>query len=94
MDEIVFSSQDELYKRIQPALRSKKKLLSKDGFKSIEIPEIWNYMRNVKWSNKFGLELCDMVDDILNTSNVDISEYCLKERRKKSTLEMSLPKLK
>ena len=94
MDDIVFSSQDELYKRVLPALRSKKKLLSKDGFKSIELPEIWSYMRNVKWSNKFGLELCDMVDDILNTSNVDISEYCLKERRKKSTVEMSLPQLK
>ena len=94
MEDIVFSSQEELYKRVLPALRSKKKLLSKDGFKSIELSEIWDYMRNVKWSSSFGLELCDMVDDILNVSNVDISEYCLKVRKKKSTNEVELPKLK
>ncbi len=94
MEEIVFSSQEDLYKRVLPALRSKKKLLSKDGFKSIDISEIWDYMRLIKWSNSFGLELCDMVDDILNTSNLDISEYCLKEKKKKTTMEMELPKLK
>ena len=103
MDEIVFSSQDELYKRVLPALRSKKKLLSKDGFKSIELPEIWR--REVKATLLFkmyeeeGNEESPSYGDLANideiiTSNVDISEYCLKERRKKSTIEMSLPKLK
>lgn len=94
MEDIVFSSQEELYKRVLPALRSKKRLLSKDGFKSIELDEIWDYMRNVKWVSSFGLELCDMVDDILHESNVDISEYCLKVRKKKSVNDLELPKLK
>ena len=94
MEDIVFSSQEELFKRLLPALRSKKKLLSKDGFKSIELSEIWDYMRNKKWSSVTGLELCEMVDDILNSPNVEISEYCLKERRSKTENEMDLPKLK
>ena len=94
MEDIVFSSEEELYKRILPALRSKKKMLSKDGLKSITVDEIWEYMRKEKWTTSFGLELCDMVDDILNTPNVDISSYCLKSRKINSSLKMDLPKLK
>ncbi len=94
MEDIVFSSEEELYKRVLPALRSKKKMLSKDGFKSIDVSEIWNYMRDVKWSSSHGLELCDMVDDILNTSNIDISYYCLRVRKVNASLKMDLPKLK
>ncbi len=90
MEELVFSSEEELYNRILPALRSKKKMLSRDGFKSINVEDIWKYMRDVKWKSSFGLELCDMVDDILNTSNIDISSYCIKERKNK----IELPKLK
>ena len=90
MEELVFSSEEELYNRILPALRSKKKMLSRDGFKSINVEDIWKYMRDVKWKSSFGLELCDMVDDILNTNNVDISSYCIKKRKNK----IELPKLK
>lgn len=101
MKELVFSSQKELYDRILPALRSKKRILSRAGRKNIKESEIWDYMRTQKWINSYGLELCDMVDDILNTENELIVEYL---RTRNSVINISsfdalsndidLPKLK
>ena len=94
MDNIVFESQEELYKRVLPALKSKKKLLSLEGFKSIKKSDIWDYLRYNKWSNQTGLELCDMVDDILNVNNSEIVEYCHNRDSKKESVQIDLPKLK
>ncbi len=81
MKDISFESQDDLYKRVLPALKSKRKLILLDGFKSIKKNDIWNYLKENKWENQSGLELCDMVDDILNTDNTLIVEYCLKKEK-------------
>lgn len=97
MEEIVFKNQEELYKRILPALRSKKKLLRKDGYRSIKENDIWDYMRYIKWVDSYGLELCDMVDDILHASNTDIANYFFdKYMPKEENIEddFELPKLK
>lgn len=96
MNEIVFESQEELYKRILPALRSKKKRIHKDGYKSIREEDIWDYMRFNKWNTSIGLELCEMVDDILNTPNIKIMEYYHKiHMPKDNNIEViDLPKLK
>ena len=75
MEEIVFNNQEELYKRILPALRSKKRLLRKDGFKMIKEADIWDFMRYIKWKDSYGLELCDMVDDILHAPTDEIVNY-------------------
>ncbi|MGN1371535.1 MAG: post-transcriptional regulator [Candidatus Coprovivens sp.] len=75
MEEIIMNSQEELYDRIKPALRSKKRLLRQAGFKNISEKDIWDYLRFNKWSLSIGLELCDMVDDILHTDNNLIVSY-------------------
>ncbi len=82
MKDIDFESQEELYKRVLPALKSKRKLILLDGFKSVKKNDIWNYLKDNKWNNQSGLELCDMVDDILNTDNSLIVEYCLNKEKK------------
>ncbi len=84
MSSINFKSQDELYKRVIPALRSKRKLILLDGFKSIKKNDIWDYLKENKWNDKTGLELCDMVDDILNVDNTLIMEYCLNKEKVKN----------
>ncbi len=96
MDNIVFTSQEELYKRILPALKSKKKVLHKEGFKSISEKDIWDYLRFNKWQKSHSLELCDMVDDILNTENVLIMEYYHNIHMPHDVVleEIDLPKLK
>ena len=75
MEDIVFNSQEELFDRIKPALRSKKKILSKKGVKQITEKDIWDFMINNVWKNSTGLELCDMVDMILHAEDALIIEY-------------------
>jgi len=96
-NEIIFRSQEELYKRITPALRSKKKLLIANGFKYVNEGDIWDYMRSQKWNISNGLELCEMVDDILNTDNQLLVTYYHNKYMPKPTLseeKIDLPKLK
>ena len=75
MEDIVFNSEDELYERIKPALRSKKKILLKKGLKKVTEDDIWNFMREHVWVNASGLELRDMVDEILHSEDALIIEY-------------------
>lgn len=94
MEEIVFKSQEELFARIMPALRSKKKMLKKKGFTNILESDIWDFMRLHKWANSHGLELCDMVDDILHTDEQLIVDYSInKYVPKKDDMSFELPKL-
>lgn len=100
MDEVIFKSQEELYARIRPALRSKKVLLKQSGFKNVKETDIWDYLRLNKWSSSHGLELCELVDDILHTENELIIQYChskyMKEKQniEENTIQIELPKLK
>ncbi len=75
MEEIVFNSADELYNRLLPALKSKKRILSKSGYSYINEIDIWNTLRYGKWNRINGLMLCDMVEDILHTDNKEFNNY-------------------
>lgn len=95
MSSIEFGSLEELYARILPALNSKRRMMLKNGFKSIKKRDIWDYLRYNKWNEIYGLELCDMVNDILNTDDELIVEYCHRKNNKDlSGVEFDLPKLK
>ena len=66
-----------------------------NGFKSIKKRDIWDYLRYNKWNEISGLELCDLVDDILNTDEVLIAEYCHDRNNKEvKEFEFDLPRLK
>ncbi len=75
MNDIVFKSEDELFNRIKPALRSKKKILNKKGAKNITEEDIWDFMVDNVWVSSSDLELCDMVDKILHAEDALIIEY-------------------
>ncbi len=75
MNDLVFNSEDELFNRLKPALRSKKKILSKKGAKKITEEDIWDFMVDNVWGDASGLELCDMVDKILHAEDALIIEY-------------------
>lgn len=77
MNEIKFRSLNELYKRLLPALRSKKKILHQKGYTYIYEEDIWNCCK-LSWSKRSNLELYNMVDDILNTKDEVFDRY-LKE---------------
>lgn len=77
--EIIFHTQEELYRRLYPALHTKKRQLQKKGIKFIEEENIWEYCKKNKWCYINGLSLSDMVDDILHIEATEI----LKEYEKK-----------
>ena len=72
-----FSSKEELYNRVKPALRAKTCELHRLGYTYI------NYLIETKWKTAHNLSLSDIVDDILNTLNKDIDSY-LKGKIQKS----------
>ncbi len=79
MMENKINSQIELYKRIKPALRTKKHELMAAGIKIVTEKDIWNYNKENKWRNGKGLTIASMVDDVLNTDNGIYEEYVLKK---------------
>ncbi len=73
--EMEFSSLEELYKRIRPALRTKKEEMRRSGFIYIKEEDIWNYLKEIKWTNSKNLSLYKMVNDVLNVDNLLIDKY-------------------
>ena len=69
-----FTSLEELYKRVEPALNSKVRELKKLGY-SISKEDLWKCFVYNKWKYGNGLMLSDIVDDILNTSIDGIELY-------------------
>ena len=80
-----FSSKEELYVRVKPALFAKVSELERIGYNSITSIDIWNYLIQKKWKNGVGLMLSDIVDDILNTDCSLIFDYCENIKIKKDT---------
>ena len=66
--DIEFKSAKELYKRVLPALKVKKRLLLKKGIKISE-NDIFNYLVKEKWSKGLNLTLSDIVSDIINVDD-------------------------
>ena len=78
-----FSSKEELYNRVKPALRAKTCELHRLGYTYINEVDVWNYLIETKCKTAHNLSLSDIVDDILNTLNKDIDSY-LKGKIQKS----------
>ena len=73
--EIIFSSKEELYNRVKPALNAKAVELHRLGYSYIQAVDIWNYLIEVKWTKSKDLMLSDIVDDIMHTEAKKIDEY-------------------
>jgi len=79
MNELKFKTLNELYNRLLPALRSKKKELNNKGYNYIHEEDIWNYLKQYVWKTNINLTLDKMVDDILNTKNSEFDEFMKKQ---------------
>lgn len=89
MEDIKFSSIEELYKRLLPALETKKSELHKLGYTYIKSGDIWNALRQEKWQKSNNLTLYEMVDDILN-SNANFFDNYVKQVLSKSKREIDI----
>ena len=61
-----FSSKEELYQRVSPALRAKVMELKRLGYPYIKEVDIWNYLIESSWKSGKNLMLSDIVNDILH----------------------------
>lgn len=73
--EIEFQSEQELYVRLLPALRTKKKEMKRNGYPYIKEEDIWNYLKESKWKKGKDLSLFDLVNDILNVDDAYVDLY-------------------
>lgn len=69
----------ELFKRLTPALNCKVRELNRKNINYIKKEDIWNYLLKTKWEKVKGLDLSQMVDDILNLDN-DLLEKFINEK--------------
>ena len=73
--EFGINSKIDLYKRLTPALNCKKRELERLDINYIKKEDIWNYLLKTKWESVTGLDLSEMVDDILNLDNNELVEF-------------------
>ncbi|MBR3897844.1 MAG: hypothetical protein IKJ43_01010 [Bacilli bacterium] len=73
--DLEFSSLEELYNRLKPALRSKQRELNEYGYGYLKIEDIWNYLKESVWKNSINLSLNEMVSDILSVDNELVDAY-------------------
>lgn len=82
--DMEFSSVEELYERLKPALKTKLTELKEFGYGYLKIEDIWNYLKEKKWKNDHNLALNEMVSDILNADNDLIDDYFKEKLKEKS----------
>lgn len=73
--EMEFNSLLQLYKRLKPALTAKANEMRMQGYKYIKEDDVWNYLKEVKWSKSKNLLLFEMVRDVLNVDSLVIDDY-------------------
>ncbi|MDD4706466.1 MAG: post-transcriptional regulator [Bacilli bacterium] len=82
MEDFKFNTLDELYKKLYPALVTKKNDLKRNGISYIIEEDIWNYLRRNYWNKSTKITLFDLVNDILSTPNYVLEEYVSKKTQK------------
>jgi len=70
-----FTSVDELYKRLMPALKAKVSELKRENIIFVDELDIWNYAMENIWKHKSDLRIYELVDDILNVDGIKLEVY-------------------
>ena len=70
-----FSSLNELYKRVKPALHAKEEEFHRLGYSKVQSIDIWNYLIELKWKKGSNLMLSDIVSDIMNLDCKKATNY-------------------
>lgn len=73
------NTQSELYKRVLPALKTKRHEMMRQGIRIVKEIDIWNYNKEFVWKNAKDLTLASMVDNILNTSDKIYENYVIEK---------------
>ena len=74
-----FSSKEELFQRVKPALKAKVNEFKRLGQKYVQEVDVWNYLIENVWCKAKDLMLSDIVNDILHVKIKKIDDY-IKEK--------------
>ena len=91
--DIEFNDIKELYERLKPALNAKIAELKRFDLDYIKAEDIWNYLKENKWTKAQDLSLYQMVDDIMNLENYIIDDY-VKEQIRSKVIKPNLEDMK
>lgn len=75
MNNLEFNDINELYDRLLPALKFKVNSFKKLGYVFINEKKLFEILASISWSSFEGLELCDMVDQILHISPDEVLKH-------------------
>ena len=70
-----FSSKEELFQRVKPALKAKVNEFRRLGYKYVQEVDVWNYLIENVWCKAKDLMLSDIVNDILHVKIKKIDDY-------------------
>ena len=70
-----FSSKEELFQRVKPALKAKINEFHRLGYKHVQDVDVWNYLIENVWCKSRDLMLSDIVNDILHVKISKIDDY-------------------
>lgn len=70
-----FSSKEELFQRVKPALKAKVNEFKRLGYSYVQEIDIWNYLIENVWCKAKDLMLSDIVNDILHVKIKKIDDY-------------------
>lgn len=73
--DITFSSLEQLYQRLRPALSARRSELKRNGYVYATEEDIWNYLKEMKWKNAKDLSLYQMTCDIFDIDDQMIENY-------------------
>jgi len=79
--EVNFSNLKELKQRITPAINTKIKQLRSNNYLITSSEDIWQFLKEKKWSNANNLTLYDIINDILNLDDETIENYSINRRK-------------
>ena len=70
-----FSSKEELFERVRPALKAKINEFHRLGYTYVQEMDVWNYLIESNWCKANNLMLSDIVNDILHVKIKKIDDY-------------------
>lgn len=73
--ELEFKSEQELYERVLPALKSKKAELKKKGYKNITEENMWHFLATEIFTKMIDLTLADVVSYIMHIDEERLAQY-------------------
>jgi len=72
-----FKNSKELFNYLKPAFNVKIRILKNKKYFYIQIEDIWSYLKENIWVNKYGLTVSEMVNDIIHCDDMLLNNFLL-----------------